>query len=215
MAVNADLAALQRRHMVDNQLRPRSVTDAALLSAFDALARETFVASEYAGMAYADIALPAAGETERLLLPPIILARLLQSAKIKIGDRALEVGGGSSYGAAIMALLGARVVALEDKPILAIAGAPAFERVTGDLAQGAPAFAPYDLILVSCGFEAGLDGLWAQLARNGRLVGIDASAGSACAVLLEKTPQGQSRRVLFDATAPVAPAFRRAPAFAF
>ncbi len=221
MAANAEFFAAQRQFMVDGQLRTRGVTDLRLLAAFSDIAREAFVAPDFVGLAYLDRQVPALGATNRRLLEPASLAKLLQAASVRSGERALEVAGGSGYGSSLLAQLGAKTVLLEDDAG-ALAGAKGamaaglpFELVSGDLAAGAPRLAPFDVILVSCGFESDLDGLTAQLAPKGRLVGIDASSGMSSAVLIEKSASGFSRRVLFEASAPVAEAFRRKAAFVF
>ena len=75
--------------------------------------RETFVAPAMASLAYLDRDVPALGGGERLLLAPMILAKLIQAANVRAGEKALDVAGGSGYSAAILAALGAQVVALE------------------------------------------------------------------------------------------------------
>ncbi|MGA2795312.1 MAG: methyltransferase domain-containing protein, partial [Roseiarcus sp.] len=163
---------------------------------------------------------PALGARDRLLLAPMTLARLIQAANVQPGEKALDVAGGSGYSAAVLANLGARVVALE-----ADAGAIAAARrllateqsigiVAGDLADGA-ADGPFDVILINGAFERSPEGLLRQLAEGGRLVGVDASYGAPKAILIEGVGGLTSRRILFDVTAPRLDAFRKAPSFAF
>jgi protein-L-isoaspartate(D-aspartate) O-methyltransferase len=207
--------------MVDGQLRVGDVTDLNLLSAFLDVPREAFVAPAQAPFAYIDADQPSLGSQARRLLAPLTLARLLQAATVAAGERALDVAGGSGYSAAILARLGARVVALEsdagalDAAKAALTGTPGVEAMGGDLAAGAPAKGPFDVILINGAFEAFPEGLVAQLAEGGRLVGIEAGSQAQEAVLIEKTPSGFSRRSLFETRAPAIDAFRRAPSFAF
>ena len=103
----------RRWHMVNGQLRTGGVVDKVLLAAFLEVARQRFVAPEHELLAYLDRELPARGAKFRRLLAPMVLARMLQAATVVPSDRALVVAGGSGYGAAILAAMGAKVVLLE------------------------------------------------------------------------------------------------------
>jgi protein-L-isoaspartate(D-aspartate) O-methyltransferase len=220
--LSAEAAAARRRHMVDGQLRVVGVDDLALLAAFLDTPREGFVAPSRAGLAYLDSDQPALGSAQgRRLLAPSTLARLLQAAAVKPGDRALDVAGGSGYGAAILARLGARVTAIESDPGAAaaarrmLAGTAGTEVIVADLAKGAPDRAPFDVIVVEGGFETPPETLLAELAEGGRLVGVETAGGAAEAALFERSAAGSSRRALFETSAATLEAFRRAPSFAF
>ena len=211
----------RRRYMVDGQLRVGDVTDSALLAAFLEAPREAFVAAASAPFAYTDADQPSLGSTSRRLLPPLTLARLLQSAKVASGDRALDIAGGAGYSAALLDKLGARVVALEsdagavEAAKSALAAHPGVEIIVGDLGAGAPSKAPFDIIVINGAFDALPDALIAQLAEGGRLVGVETRGRAQEAVLMERTSSGVSRRVLFETRAAAIEAFRRAPSFAF
>ncbi|MGA2043477.1 MAG: protein-L-isoaspartate O-methyltransferase [Roseiarcus sp.] len=218
--ISADEWAVRRRHMVEGQLRACDVTDLAVLAAFGRIPREAFVAPAFASLAYADRQIPALGAHGRALLAPMVLARLVQAAGVRAGDRALDVAGGSGYGAMILAALGAEVVALESDADAAAqakaltAGAAGVASVVGDFATPAPG-GPFDLILVNGAFGRSPDELLDQLAAGGRLVGVDSSLGAPKAVLIERVGGVASRRVLFDAAAPNLEAFSPHPSFAF
>jgi len=217
-APTRDELALRRQNMVDCQLRTCDVTDQALLAALLDTPREAFVAPAFASMAYLDSDAPALGPGGRRLLSPRTLARLIQAAEVKAGDSVLDVAGGSGYSAAILASLGAKVVALETDvgpAQSALAGRPGVEIVAGRLEDGVSARAPYDVILVNGAFEERPAALIAQLAEGGRLVGVDASAGAPKAVLIEKVEGAASARTLFNASAPVLAVFQRTKSFAF
>jgi protein-L-isoaspartate(D-aspartate) O-methyltransferase len=212
--------ALRRAHMVDGQLRTCDVTDQAVLSAFARLPRESFVAPAFASLAYLDRDAPALGAHDRLLLAPMALAKLVQAASVRPGDKALDVAGGSGYSAAILASIGAQVVALENDSG-AIAAAKALlasesliEFVSGDLADGVVGRS-FDVILLNGAFDGVPEKLIAQLADNGRFVAVDASSGAPKAVLIEMKGGVPSRRILFGANAVALPAFRRKVGFAF
>jgi protein-L-isoaspartate(D-aspartate) O-methyltransferase len=220
MTVSSDESALRRQRMVEGQLRTSGVTDLPLLAAFGATPREAFVEANYASLAYSDGEAPALQGGGRRLMAPTTLARLMQAAKPQPGDRALEVAGGSGYGASLLARLGAHVVALETAEAgqgakIALAGQVGIELVAGDSASGAPTQAPFDVILVNGAFEMWPEKLVEQLAEGGRLVGVDASFPAAKAVLIEKAGGAATKRLLFDASAPRLEAFRRPSHFAF
>jgi protein-L-isoaspartate(D-aspartate) O-methyltransferase len=219
-ATSGDDWAVRRQHMVNGQLRTCDVTDQTLLAAFAQIPRETFVAPAFASLAYLDRDVLALGARERLLLAPMVLARLIQAAHVRPGEKALDVAGGSGYSAAILAHLGARVVALEsDEGAVAaakslLAEEKSVEIVAGDLREGALG-GPFDVILVNGAFEQSPENLLSQLAQGGRLVGVDASFNVAKAVFIEQDGGVVSRRVLFDATAPRLKPFTRMSNFAF
>ncbi|WP_158815090.1 protein-L-isoaspartate O-methyltransferase [Methylocapsa sp. S129] len=218
-AISGDDWAVRRQHMVDGQLRSCDVTDQAVLAAFANIPREAFVAPAFASLAYVDRDVPALGAHDRVLLAPMVLAKLIQAANVQPGEKALDVAGGSGYSALVLASLGAHVVALEsDEGAVAaakvlLAKEKSVEIVAGDLADGAPG--PFDIILVNGAFESSPEKLLDQLAPGGRLVGVDASFNAAKAVFIERIGGVTSRRVLFDATAVKLQAFRPTPSFAF
>ena len=84
----------RRLAMVNGQLRTGEVVDHEVLAAFLNVPREKFVAPGIAALAYVDRNAPALGAKTRRLLPPLTLARMLQAAAVKAGDRALDVGAG-------------------------------------------------------------------------------------------------------------------------
>jgi len=223
MAATSSAEAHQNRRlaMVNGQLRTGDVVDHEVLAAFLDVPREKFVAPGFAALAYLDREMPALGTKRRRLLPPLTLARMLQAAGVNAGERALDVGGGSGYGAALLAFMGAKVVALESDPGAAAAAREALsgrENVTvveGPLDAGAKPLAPFDVILVEGAFRVSPDALFAQLADRGRLVGIDAIMGAPQAALYEKRAGGVSRRALFETAADTLDGFQPEVSFAF
>ena len=139
-----DLAArASTPHMVDGQLRTCDVTDQALLAAFARIPRESFVAPAFATLAYLDRDVLGRLEAANgFCWLPMVLARLIQAASVRPGEKALDVAGGSGYGASILASLGAHVVTLEsdEGAVAAAKGLLAQEKsveiVAGDLANG-------------------------------------------------------------------------------
>jgi protein-L-isoaspartate(D-aspartate) O-methyltransferase len=136
-------------------------------------------------------------------------------------DRALDVGGGSGYGAAVLAATGAKVVFLESDAGAAEAARSHFHDhvnvnvVVGPLDSGAAALGPFDLIVVEGAFGVYPGHLINLLADPGRLVGVDASSEPSQAVVYEKNGGGVSRRVLFETKADILDGFRPSVSFAF
>ena len=222
------LPADRRKTMVDCQLRTFEVTDLSVLDAFTTTPREIFLSSTDLAVVYSDAqqAVTCDGAS-RVLLTPMVLARLIQAADLDRGCRVLDVGGGSGYSAAILAQLAGSVVALESATALSAAtaanasalGLESIHTVTGPLAAGAAAEGPFDMILVNGAVEQGLESLFAQLAPGGRLVCVMRSAGqvgrSAKAVRFDRIGSDVSSRFLFDAAAPLLEGFVREQQFVF
>jgi protein-L-isoaspartate(D-aspartate) O-methyltransferase len=211
----------RRLQMVNGQLRTGGVVDKAVLAAFLEVARQRFVAPEHASLAYLDRELPARGAKVRRLLAPMVLARILQAATVVPSDRALDVAGGSGYGAAILATMGGKVVMLESDAGAAEAAKAELHRranvtvVVGALDSGAAGLGPFNLIVVEGAFGVFPDRLVALLADPGRLVGIDASSAQSQAVMYEKTGGAISRRALFETKADLLDGFQPGVSFAF
>ncbi|PWB80868.1 MAG: protein-L-isoaspartate(D-aspartate) O-methyltransferase [Methylocystaceae bacterium] len=221
--------AVLRQTMVERQLRTFDVTDIPLLRQFLNAPREIFLPHDLAPLAYSDLPLvlkSEEGRRTRHLLPPLILARLLQGAAIRESDRVLDIGGGTGYAAAIEAGVAKEVVALESdarlaataKSYLGALGVGNVRVEVGPLANGVPAAAPFDVIIVQGAVEDGLDALFAQLTDNGRLIAIaraDAESGWAATLFERSGGKPAGARALFDASAPVLEGFEKALGFVF
>lgn len=212
-----------RRNMVDCQLRPNKVVDATLLDAVDRLPRETFVPGALSDVAYIDEDISIGGG--RYLMEPTVLCRMLQALEVTSGDIVLDVGCATGYDAAVLALLGATVVALEsDAGLAAQAGENLIELgidnaavVTGPLDLGWRGHAPYDAIFFSGAVVSVPQAILDQLADGGRLAAVclDGATATGTAALYLRTHDTISRRALFDAAAPLLPGFGRAESFVF
>ena len=82
--------ALQRKNMVESQVRPSDVTDRRITAAMQDLAREDFVPPALKPLAYMDE--PIAVAPGRSLMAPRTFARLLQLADVDASDKVLIVG---------------------------------------------------------------------------------------------------------------------------
>ena len=106
----ADFAA-QRVEMVEWQLRRRGIRDERVLNAMATVPRELFVPDRYRRRAYADSALPIGhGQT---ISQPWIVAAICEALALKGSERVLEVGTGSGYSAAVLAMLADEVITVE------------------------------------------------------------------------------------------------------
>lgn len=216
----ADFAALRTR-MVDGQIRPNEVTDRRIIEAMLSVPREDFVLPAQRELAYLDDNLPVGGAGRRVLIQPMVLARLIQAAGVTAADKVLEVGTATGYGAAVLALLARSVVALEVDPVLAtaaraaLAGRANVSVAEEALAGGFAAAAPYDVILLNGAVETFPVELGRQLAEGGRLLLVEGRGNAACAMIYRKSGGELSAQALFNAAVPVLPGFERVPAFAF
>jgi protein-L-isoaspartate(D-aspartate) O-methyltransferase len=222
IAAPIDPFADARNRMVDSQVRPNKVTDQRILAAMRAIPRERFLPPALAPLAYADEDVKLGNG--RVLLAPMLTARLIQLIAPAAGERALVVAAGVGYVAAVLAACGVRVTALEeDAALLAMARtalaaiSPGVNLVAGPLAAGWPAEAPYDVVLIA-GAVAGPPPAGRGPGRPdaGRLVTvIRGLAGPGQAVQGEATPAGLRLWPQFDCATPPIPALLPAPAFTF
>lgn len=161
-----------RRAMVESQLRTVGVRDPRVVAAMDEVPREAFVPVARRETAYADASIPLGAG--RMLNPPMTLGRLLTEAQLDGQERALVIGAGSGYAAAVVARLTVATVALEEDPALVAEAQGALEGsgatlVQGSLAAGNPAGAPYDFVLIDGAVEEVPAAIIAQVADGGRI----------------------------------------------
>jgi protein-L-isoaspartate(D-aspartate) O-methyltransferase len=228
----ASESAFLRRTMVDCQIRTFDVTDRNVLARMLDVPREQFVPPALRPFAYSDIGLQipprGPGQDQRTLLPPLILARLIQDAGVGPADKVLDVAPSGGYSSALFAGLAGSVVALDSDPALLeqtrvsldALGLQSVRTILGPLAAGAAGDGPFDVIFINGAVEANLDQLFAQLKQGGRLLAIhflpgDPTERAGKAVRYEKIEGEISLRRLFDASAPVLEAFRKTPQFSF
>jgi len=216
--------AQARRKMVDGQLRPNRVTDPRILAAMLDLPRERFLPERLRVRAYIDEDVPL-GRPGRALMEPMVLGRLLQLAAIRRGDRVLALPAGTGYAAAVLAAMGARVVAVEDDEglvamaraaLAGLASAEAARVVRGPVAQGYPAGAPFDAILLEGEVPEVPQVLAEQLAEGGRLATVLSRGGRAGTAVLGRRVGGSfSVTPAFDCAVTPLPDFAPAPGFVF
>lgn len=216
-----DFSAL-RTKMVDGQVRPNDVTDLRIIDAMGEIAREDFVPEAQKPLAYLDRDLPLGeGRAARVLIQPMVLARLLQYADVQATDKVLEVGSATGYGAAVLSHLASSVVALEQDTDLAararrqLSGFANVAVVETSLVKGVRDAAPFDVILFNGAVATFPSDIAGQLAKGGRMLLIEGESVAARAMLYTRGDAGISGRPLFNASAPMLPGFEAAQAFAF
>ena len=175
-ARHADAHTRDRAFMVARHLEARGIFDPLVLTAMGEVPREAFVSEPLKEFAYEDSALPIeAGQT---ISQPYIVARMVELAELRAGDKVLEVGAGSGYAAAVMSRIAGKVYAIErHEELAAQAGARLkglgydnAEIICADGTKGLPEHAPFNAIVVSAGGPRVPEALKRQLAVGGRLV---------------------------------------------
>jgi len=200
--------------MVENQLRPQGVTDPAVLDAMGSVRREDFVASQARPSAYVDRSVPMGDG--RFLPAPAVLGSLLTQMTPVRGQRALVVGAGTGYSAAVLEAMGLAVTALESSTELAArARENGIHVVEGALSVGWQKDAPYDQILIDGAVEYIPEPIVSQLAEGGRLGAALVDRGITRLIVGRKAGGAFGYLSLSDAGVPALPGFARPKTFNF
>lgn len=215
--------AAVRHNMVENQIRTNRVTDPVVTRAMEDIPRELFVPKHLRGIAYVDEDIDLGGG--RFLMEPMVFARLLQAAEIKDTDVVLDIGCCTGYSTGVLAKTAGTVVGVEDdadmaaraSALLGELGIDNAAVVKAPLAEGYPAQAPYDVIVIEGAVAEVPEALCGQLADGGRLVAVvrEKSGVVGKATLITRSGSGFGRRVIFDAGTPLLPGFARPTGFVF
>lgn len=166
----------RRLEMVTHQIKSRDVNDPAVLAAIASVPRHRFVHESQTAVAYQDHPLPIAAN--QTISQPYMVALMAQAAAITPGDRVLEVGTGSGYGAAVLATLAREVITVERhqdlaNPAAALLTELGYRNVTvvnADGSHGYPESAPYSAVVVTASASKIPSRLVDQLADGGRLI---------------------------------------------
>ncbi len=195
-----------REYMVESQLEARGIVDVRVLDAMRSIPRHQFVAEPYRHLAYADGPLPIGqGQT---ISQPYVVAIMTQMLNLEGEEKVLEIGTGSGYQAAILALLAREVHTIEQHAALAeraegLLAAMKLGNVHihhGDGSEGLPEHAPFDAILATAAAPQVPQPVLAQLVDGGRLV---LPVGGPTGQLLERWDR-QGERYDHEVIAPVA-----------
>ena len=200
--------------MVDSQLRPQGVNNAAVVDAMAAIAREKFVAPEARPLAYSDRAVPIG--SGRLMSSATVLGLLLSEIAPVAGERALVVGCGTGYSATVIAALGVSVLGLESNAELASeARSHGIDVVEGPLEEGWKKGSPYDFIVIDGAVEYIPDAIVTQLRDTGRLGASLIERGVARLVVGRRAGNGFGLHSLADFGAAALPGFLKPRGFTF
>ncbi len=198
----------QRRRMVQRYRRLGYIKTEAMARAMLRVPREEFMDPAYVEYAYVDQPFPIPGDGRQTISAPYMYPVFYEPLQLKRGDRVLEVGAGSGYGAALAWELVAPdglVVSIEINPVtyrfarenLKRTGYDKVILILGDGSLGYPPEAPYDAICITASCPDIPPPLIEQLASPGRLmapVGSPNSLFGQDLVLLEKDERGRIQR---------------------
>lgn len=207
-----------RRAMVASQLRTTGVNDPRVVAAMGEVPRERFVPEDRSAIAYADAMVPLGDG--RQLNPPMALGRMLTEANLRGDERALVIGSGTGYAAAVLARLVASVVAVEESSALATAARTTLagtgvEIIEKPLNQGYAAGGPYDFILIDGAVEEVPQGIVDQVADSGEIALALADRG-VTRLAIGRVVDGAFGVVTYaDAAAAALPGFAKPRTFSF
>lgn len=199
-----DPYAEARFELVDRKLVPQGISDDRVLAAMKITPRHEFVPPAVRHQAYDDRPLPIGFDLT--ISQPFIIATMTQAAQVKAGDRVLEIGTGSGYQAAVLAMMGAKVYTIEiheelarrTKLVLDRLGFRDVQLKTGDGYFGWKDGAPFDAILITCATPDIPPPLLEQLKVGGRIVApVDDGIGQEL-MIITKTPSGPQREWLMS-----------------
>lgn len=174
--VDAMLRTIEREARLTASLTGRSTFDPRVMEALEQVPRDAFVPPEMLDQAFDNGPLPIGrGQT---ISQPYIVALMTDLLEPQATQTILEIGTGSGYQAAILALLVKQVYSLEIIPSLAAQAAGLLSRLgydnvavrTGDGHTGCPEHAPYDGIIITAAATHLPPALLEQLRPGGRLV---------------------------------------------
>jgi protein-L-isoaspartate(D-aspartate) O-methyltransferase len=192
--------AVLRERMVRDLVAARGVRDQRVLGAMRKVPRHLFVRDHLRSQAYGDHALPIG--SSQTISQPYIVARMTELLELAAHHSVLEIGTGSGYQTALLALLARRVYSLERIAELAQQAIPRMRQMglenvkiqVFDGTVGWSEWAPYDRILVAAGSPKVPEPLLEQLAPGGSLLIPEGPRQAQRLVLYRKSSRGELRR---------------------
>ncbi len=162
--------------MVNEQLAARGISDERVLRAMGVVPRHMFVDQAFWPRAYGDYPLPIGDD--QTISQPYIVALMTESLEVAEGDRILEIGTGSGYQTAILAVIAESVYTVERhkdlsrsaRSVLRSLGVKNVSYKIDDGTLGWSEKGPFDGIIVTAGSPDIPDTLLDQLKTGGRLV---------------------------------------------
>ncbi len=186
-----------RFNMIEQQIRPWEVLDPQVLELLSIVRREDFVPMAHKALAFVDMEIPLGAAPNQVMLAPRVQARMLQDLAVKKTDKALDIGTGSGFMAALLAHQAASVLSLEIDAHLAAQAQANLQKAgvtnvvvrTADGSQGAAADGPFDVIVLSGSVAEVPAALLQQLAVGGSLVAIVGDEPMMRATLITRTSE--------------------------
>ena len=198
-----------RQNMVEQQIRTWEVLDQEVLDLLLTIRREDFVPPASVKLAFAETSIPLGNGAA--MLTPALEAKFVQALQLRKSDKVLEVGTGSGFMAALLGARSDHVYTVEIEPALAAKARENLQRecadnvtvIEGDGADGWPAQAPYDAIVLSGSVAQIPEALLEQLKVGGRLLAVVGDAPLMQARLVTCLADGQFQSVnLFETSIP-------------
>lgn len=182
--------------MVERQLKARGIKDKRVLAAMEKAPRHLFVDESMQDRAYDDCAL-SIGEGQTIS-QPYMVALMTELLELKGDEKALEIGAGSGYQAAVLSMLASEVFTVERIESLALKTQKLLKEldctnvhvIVGDGTLGLPEYSPYDAVIVTAGAPKPPQSYINQLKINGRLVIPVGSRYSQALYQIKKTSSG-------------------------
>lgn len=179
-----DLEMKRQRLALVDLLREKGVLDEAVLEAIALVPRHELVLEEFLDQCYEDIALPIA--YHQTISQPYTVAYMTALLGVKKHNKVLEIGTGSGYQAAILAVMGAKVFSVErmqglfldTKKRLDAMGLSRIKLFWGDGYDGLFSFAPFDKIIITAGLASVPLSLKMQLNKDGGVMVVPVGGGN-------------------------------------
>lgn len=205
--------------MVEQQVRPWDVLDPRVLDALMTVRREDFVPPRHRKLAFADLPLPL--EHGEVMMKPVLEGRLLQAMNIEAGDEVLEIGTGSGFVTACLAVLAREVVSIDrhadfiERTRVRLTA----DNVTNVRLEVADVFSwqpgrQFDAICVTGAVATDPERFGAWLKPGGRLFVIHGQSPVQEALRITRRGEGFHRESLFETDVPYLHGAAPAPSFA-
>lgn len=189
---------MNKEHMMETQLRKRGISDEKVLTAMEKVERKKFVPEFYSDFAYADSPIPIGhGQT---ISQPYVVAMMVEALELEKEDTVLEVGTGSGYNAAVMAMIAKEIYSIEivdklfEQTSRLLTNYSNVHVLHGNGYEGLPDKAPFDKIILTAAPPHFPAKLWDQLKEGGVMVAPIGPRYSLQQLFRFRKLQGQMKR---------------------